>query len=134
MKICGTARIFWLHCSYNPIWHGIFGGLILGEGICLGFVGSPRDFLGGLDFLSPFDYYPCHLKPGVPSPLSVMHFIPYFSMPSSVVCLEEVLPDNFSEFESLRQKILVSCSSVWTTYILDEADRTHLAVDIFILQ
>ena len=42
---------------------GFFGGLIFGAGLLLGFVGSPRDFLG-FCFLPPFDH-PRHLKLGV---------------------------------------------------------------------
>ena len=43
---------------------GFFGGLMFGPVILLGFVGSPRDFLG-VDFLPPFDH-PRHLKSGLP--------------------------------------------------------------------
>ena len=41
-----------------------FGGLIFGPEVFLGFVGSPRHFLG-FDFFPPF-YHPCHLKSRVP--------------------------------------------------------------------
>ena len=52
----------------NSAWG--FWGLIFGPEIFGGFVGSPRDFGGGLWFLHPFDH-PRHLKTGFGFPLPV---------------------------------------------------------------
>ena len=49
---------------WGSLKHGIFGGLIFGPGIFLGFAGSPRDFFGSW-LLAPFDHSR-HLKSRVP--------------------------------------------------------------------
>ena len=60
-------QVFFFHVAVNSIWD--FWGLILGQGIVLGFVWGPRDFFG-VWFLPPFDH-PHNLKSRVfpPFPL-----------------------------------------------------------------